>query len=284
MRRLAVSARHAWERLWRPRLSTWVPALLVFLVGLSLFGVYRLRYAGQVEMTAEAVTRGRQALASVRADRRHLEEDLEAILRTRQRLRDIYTDRLSTESRRLTRIIAEVKELARTSGLDPQAINYPDEPIEDFGLRKRSFVFGVEGTYAELRRLVNLLELSDSFLTLEEVRLVGGGDQRGNRGGGRLRIDLRLSTLFATETARLTAERLATVRDSVTVDDGAAAAEPVAEPAAATDDDGDGDGVDDGGFDGEPGAAPVTAGDEQTAPPAPADDGPAAGGEAGEAR
>jgi hypothetical protein len=77
----------------------------------------------------------------------------------------------------------------------PQAISYPDETIEDYGLRKRSFQFGVEGTYGDLRKLINLLELSDSFLTLESVQLSGSGT------GNRLRIDLSLSTLFATSGA-----------------------------------------------------------------------------------
>jgi hypothetical protein len=111
---------------------------------------------------------------------------------TRQAVASFYQDRLSTESARLTRIIAEVKELASRAGLSPSQITYPSEPLEDYGLRRRGFVFQVDGTYADLRKLVNLLELSDSFLTLEKVDLSGAD-------GGRLRIQLRLSTLFAAD-------------------------------------------------------------------------------------
>src|SRR5262249_7156107 len=95
---------------------------------------------------------------------------------------------------------------------------------------KRSFVFEVDGTYLDLRKFINLLELSDSFLTLEAVSLSergrrsgseappvqfaqpaapggGGRDARGSAGGGAAgsgagserHSALRLSTLFAKE-------------------------------------------------------------------------------------
>ena len=53
----------------------------------------------------------------------------------------------------------------------------------------------MDGTYLELRKFINLLELSDSFLTLEEVTLAG--ETRGE--GPELNIRLSLSTLFASE-------------------------------------------------------------------------------------
>ncbi len=92
---------------------------------------------------------------------------------------------------RLTRILAEVRELATRSGLEPTNVNYGKEELEDHGLLRRSIEFSVEGTYLEFRRFVNLLELSDSFLVLERVGLRGGEE-----GGPELRIALGVSTLF----------------------------------------------------------------------------------------
>lgn len=194
LRRLRLGGRLGDRELWRRSVARWLPALAGLALALLLFAVYLGRFAGRVEVGEEALDGGRQQLAALLAERRRIESELARVGDNRTRLAQFYDQRLSTESRRLTRIIAEVKELARRSGLEPQAISYPDETIEDFGLRKRSFVFGVEGTYADLRKLINLLELSDSFLTLERVDLSG----EGQRGGGRLRIDLGLSTLFAT--------------------------------------------------------------------------------------
>jgi hypothetical protein len=179
--------------LWLGRARRWAPALAFFLLAAGAFGVFRLRFAGEAEVSAQSLTAGRRALAALTADRETLEHDRDRIRANRAALEAFYGERLSTESRRLTRVIAEVKDLAARARLAPQAISYPEQEIEGFGLNRRSFVFGVEGGYAELRRLLNLLELSGSFLTLEQVKLVGG------EGSGTLRIDLQLSTLFAAE-------------------------------------------------------------------------------------
>ena len=111
-----------------------------------------------------------------------------------QQVEQLYAERLSTRSRRLTGITSEVKELAQRSGLVPQSLSYPEEDIEKFGLVKRSFDFSVQGTYAELRQFINLLEVSRSFLSIDEVTLTGD-----NTEGPELNISLSLSTLFAKE-------------------------------------------------------------------------------------
>jgi hypothetical protein len=190
--------RGAWEP-WRRGLVRWLPALVLLVLTAGLFVVYQERFAGRAEVSAQALNGGHQELTRLRAEHRRIEGELALVSANRQHLEEFYA-RLATERARLTKVIAEVKELARRSGLDPQSISYPEQALADSGLRKRSFVFGVEGTYPNLRKLVNLLELSDSFLTLERVDLTGGGDR-----GAQLRIDLRLSTLFVTPPAPGTA-------------------------------------------------------------------------------
>lgn len=185
------------SELWRDSLRVWLPALIFFLIAAAALGVYRLRFASEAEVSERSVERTRRALSALTHDRDQLATDIERIRANRAMLESFYGDRLATESERLTRIIAEVKDLAQRSGLEPLAIRYPEEAIEGFGLRRRAFEFGVKGTYNDLRELINLLELSDSFLTLEQVTLVESG------GGGPLGIELRLSTLFATEDAPL---------------------------------------------------------------------------------
>ena len=95
------------------------------------------------------------------------------------------------------------------AGLDPPTIHYPDEPIRSYGLVKRSIVFGVDGTYLALRRFINFLELTDSFVTLEEIR----PSERSSTQGSRLSINLRVSTLFLEEDIEPAA--LARSRDTV---------------------------------------------------------------------
>jgi len=178
--------------IWRRGLLLWLPALLFFVANLVALLVFQARYSGRAEVSQEELATAERDVEIVVDRRRELEERLAGIDTTRRQVEEFYAQRLAPESERLTRIIAEVKDLASRSGLQPQAISYPQQVIEDYGLRQRSLVFQVEGTYADLRKLVNLLEISDSFLTLEQVSLSGQGGA-----GARLAIQLRISTLFS---------------------------------------------------------------------------------------
>jgi Tfp pilus assembly protein PilO len=177
--------------IWRQRLWIWVPALLFFLANAGAFAVYKLGYAGRIESLQETLDNQRQTVRKLAGDRQQMETMIAGVQTNEMQVEQLYTDRLSTRSQRMTKITAEVKDLARQAGLVPKAINYPEEEIEEYSLIRRSFVFSVEGTYAGLRKFVSLLESSHSFLTLDEATVVN------NTEGQELRIDLTISTLFA---------------------------------------------------------------------------------------
>lgn len=183
------------DEIWRLRLWVWVPALLFFLANATAYVVYRFGFADRVESLEARLEATRTELAPLEAKRTHLERLIRRSENNEQEIRGLYDERFSTRSQRLILITAEVKRLARSAGLNPSAFTYPQEPIKEYGLVKRSFSFSVDGTYLELRKLINLLELSDSFLTLEEVTLDGEAGEQGPE----LRIRLHLSTLFANE-------------------------------------------------------------------------------------
>ncbi len=177
--------------IWRQRLWVWVPALVFFVANAGAFAVYKLGYAGRVESLQETLDGQERRLEELTARRRQIDTMLARVRSNEQQVERLYAERLSTRSRRLTGVTTEVKELASRAGLVPRTFSYPEQDIEEFGLIKRSFVFSVEGTYGELRKFINLLELSRSFLSLDEVSLDGDAE------GPELRIDLSLSTLFA---------------------------------------------------------------------------------------
>lgn len=183
------------DEIWRLRLWVWVPALLFFLANATAYVVYRFGFANRVESLEASLDKTQKELAPLAANRAHLERLIQRSQRNEVEIRRLYDERFSTRSQRLTRITAEVRQLARTAGLEPRSFDYPEKPIEQYGLVKRSFAFSVNGTYLELRKFINLLELSDSFLTLEEVTL--SGDEGGE--GPELSMRLSLSTLFANE-------------------------------------------------------------------------------------
>lgn len=179
--------------IWRQRLWIWVPALLFFLANAGAFAVYKLGYAGRIESLDDRLKELAQQHKEL-TDRCQQAATMIELVRTNEaQVEQLYADRLSTRSQRLTTVTTEVKKLAAEAGLRPKAITYPEQEIQEYNLVRRSFVFSVEGTYAELRRLVSLLETSRSFLTIDEVTVVNNTD------GQELRIDLSLSTLFASD-------------------------------------------------------------------------------------
>lgn len=180
---------------WKKEFKLWLPALALLGVNLLAFGVYRVFLSDNVEARARRVERARADFARVADQSQRAEELATRAARNQRRLERVYKNRFQTEEQRITKVIAEVKSLAQRAGLDPPRINYPDEAIESYGLLKRSIVFGVEGTYSSLRRFINFLELTDSFITLEELRPSEKYDAQSSR----LSINLRVSTLFVAD-------------------------------------------------------------------------------------
>jgi Tfp pilus assembly protein PilO len=174
---------------WRQDLRLWLPAVVVLALNLTGFFAYRVLFAEEAESRRNSVRRARAEHAQVVEQRRRVEALADRAEENQDALTGLYGDRFQTEEERITRMISEVKDLAQRAGLDPPTIRYPNEAIEEFGLVKRSIVFGVDGTYPGLRRFINFLELTQSFVTLEEIR-------PGERSGSRLSIDLKISTLF----------------------------------------------------------------------------------------
>jgi Tfp pilus assembly protein PilO len=182
--------------IWRQRLWLWVPALLFFLANLVAFAVYTVGYGGRLDALDDTLDAQGQTLNQLKAKQRDAQAMLTRVRTNQQQVEQLYAERLSTRSRRLTGITAEVQAMAQKAGLVPRSFTYPERDIEEFGLIQRSFIFTVQGTYAELRRFINLIEASRSFLSIDEVR-VGGRDD-----SAELDISLDISTLFAREEER----------------------------------------------------------------------------------
>lgn len=171
--------------IWRQRLWVWAAALaFVALNGIGLL-VYLFAYSDRVKTLEVDLRDQGKRQADVHAAHLHSEDLLRQARVNRERILQLYDEHFSTRRRRLTGVTAEVKDLAKRAGLVPRSITYPEEQIQQYGLIKRSFIFSVDGSYADLRKFINLLELSDSFLTLEDASLAEEGQRRGgaNRSG-----------------------------------------------------------------------------------------------------
>ncbi len=169
--------------IWRQRVWVWAVALAFLVLNGFGFLIYKVGYADRVTTLRGELADQTRQLADARAEFAQQNDLLRQAKVNRQGILQLYDDHFSTRRRRLTGVTAEVRMLATRAGLTPRSINYPEEQIQQYGLIKRSFIFSVEGSYADLRKFVNLLELSESFLTLESVSLAEENQRRATAGG-----------------------------------------------------------------------------------------------------
>ncbi len=179
------------RNIWRRHLRGWLPPLLIFLISLGALSFYSLVISQEARSGWRRIRERETEVARLTEERQRTERLVERLRDNQRRIEEFRRQRLATEAERLTQVIAEVKDLARRAGVEPSSIRYPEQKLQGVGLTRRSIVFSVDGDYAGLRRFINFLELSDLFLTLEEVSLSGrSGDSSA------LRISLQVSTLF----------------------------------------------------------------------------------------
>lgn len=177
--------------LWRRRVWIWLPPAVALCVA-TLFLIYLERGVRARGAALDARLQAAQLQhAEAQANLARFEKLAGAAQTTREQMEQMMAEKFATESGRFTDLIREIKLLAEHAGLDPRDIGYPEEDFAELGLVRRSFVFSVEGSYSNLRAFLYLLELSPSFITVDQIEV---RELSGARGLG---ASLRLSTFFA---------------------------------------------------------------------------------------
>lgn len=181
--------RHSFET-WSRNLWIWLLPVIFLAINLLLLTVYQTRFASRRDSLENISGRAGQRLESLRAYRGDLQQFITQFENQQQAIESIYNQHFATEAERFTSLLREVRQLARQAGLAPDSFGYPKEELEEEGLVRRNVAFSVAGNYEQVRRLINFLELSDQFITLEKI------DLSGDAGTDRLDIGLSLSSLF----------------------------------------------------------------------------------------
>jgi|GEM_PF-362221 len=199
----------AWLRSIRNQRWTWILPLALVVINTAIFAFYQLVYAGEVEALRRRFERENETLEQRLAQRTRLASYLERVQTSRGGINTLYLDDFKTAPERLTATLAEIERLAQRAGIDPPAFSYPSAAVEGVELRELGINFAVEGTYEQLRRFINLLEVSDQFLILRAVSLNRSGDAQAT--SPRVSITLQAATLFITDAlaARTRAARAA---------------------------------------------------------------------------
>jgi hypothetical protein len=179
---------------WRVSWWQWALPLLVVVANAALLIVHPGRTGAGFAVMEEELKSETRTLAGLNEKDSAMEAVLADARTSRESLIELYDKGFATESERLTRLIIEVKRLAQRAGLEPKSISYPEQTLDAYGLVRMSLVFGVRGSYPQLRMLINLLEHSDLFLVLDRVGL-------SNSEASALGINLEISTFFVREPA-----------------------------------------------------------------------------------
>ena len=167
------------------------------------FFTYRVRYENRLhdlEARREEATRD---LKSARSSRLTAEQQLAAYGKIQEDVNRVYVDLWSTQTQRLAPMIIEVKRLAAASDFEPRSYSFQrDVSTVDRKSRNASpgatavnIAFSVEGRYEQVRRLINLLELSQQFVIINQVALTSST-------GNMLTLSLDIKTLFRDDSLR----------------------------------------------------------------------------------
>jgi len=197
--------------IWREKSTLLIVLGIVLLANTIFFFTYRVQYQSrldslQTRLESAKSESERAHNARIRADRtfqgyRQVEKDVQSV----------FDEHWSTQPKRLTALIGEVKHLAAASNLAPPSYTFDSSEArsaasltrksESIGANEVGISFNVQGTYQQVRRLINLLELSRQFVIIDKIALAAANADA-------LTLNLHLKTLFRADKAPAPNHRL----------------------------------------------------------------------------
>ena len=178
--------------IWREKRVLLIVLATILAANAIFFMTYRVRYAERVRDMETRLQQSEKMLQEAKTRRLAKQAEMNAYRNVLKTVDTVYNEWWSTPDQRLTRIIVEVQRLAKLCDLTPRTVSYsPETSTKGLPASGMNITFRVEGTYAQIRRLINLLEVSNEFVIIDEIAL-----QETGTGGATLGFNLRLKTLF----------------------------------------------------------------------------------------
>jgi Tfp pilus assembly protein PilO len=88
-------------------------------------------------------------------------------------------------------LLQELDQISAEAGLTRNRVGYHLDQEPAFGLQRIVITLPVEGSYANIRNFINMLESHEKFIMIDSMALVSERE-----GTGTIRLDVSLSTLF----------------------------------------------------------------------------------------
>ena len=196
--------------IWREKRVLLIILALVLAANTMFFFTYRVQYQSRLDTLDERLAQVEGELAQARTARIGAEQTLQSYRKVENDVLQVFNEHWSTQQERFTALFAEVMRLADASGMVPASYSFKrgeakrisiGGPRQNLGATEVGITFGVGGTYDQVRRLINLLELSRQFVIIESINLSAGDAQM-------LSLSLQLKTIFRDEKPNVAPNRL----------------------------------------------------------------------------
>lgn len=177
--------------IWRERRGLLLTLGILLVVNLLFFLTYRVRYEQRVRDLDDKLEQTRAQLDQARLDHAAAQRKLEGYTKLVKDIQMVYDEWWSTPEARMTALLTEIKRLAAAAQLTPKSYSYAASKADDkMGTRSLTISFSVQGPYKNVRELINMLELSRQFVTIDSVGLVSSGASE------MLNLNVQLKTIF----------------------------------------------------------------------------------------
>ena len=187
--------------IWREKRILLIVLALILIANTVFFFTYRVQYQSRLDALDERLVQVQTEYDSVRNSRIRAEQTLQSYRKVENDVLLVFNEHWATQPERFTKMFGEVTRLAIASSLVPRTYSFGQgsqkrvssgSRRETLGATEVSISFGVQGTYEQARRLINLLELSRQFVIIESINLTTADEQT-------LSLDLKLKTIFRDE-------------------------------------------------------------------------------------
>jgi hypothetical protein len=194
--------------IWREKRILLVVLTILLLANTLFFFTYRVQYVSRIQDLVGREEQSKARLDQARHARVTAEQQLAAYKKVQTDLQVLYNERWSTPMMRLTALIDEVKKLAAASQLQPPSYQFSNSGTKNdakgaVGTSTVGIAFTVQGNYEQVRRLINLLELSNQFVIIDGISLATNGTTPEKA----LTLNIRLKTLFRDVRTNLAASK-----------------------------------------------------------------------------
>lgn len=199
--------------IWREKRTLLIILALLLLGNVVFFLTYRVQYQTRLDEMDQRLAQAEAQLAKSKETRLDAEASIASYRKVERDVETVLDQHWSTQPRRLTMLIGEVKRLAEASNAVPKTYTFTNSESvravqrgarsakKDIGAREVTINFSVEATYDQVRRMINLLELSEQFVIIEKIALTSGEENV-------LTLTLQLKTLFRDEESAPAGNRL----------------------------------------------------------------------------